>query len=126
VYASYFSTSRKDILGLPLRKVNAVANHSRPVHCETDTLARIFDEMRDLKNDMKKITAKNRELRTLVRTWETQWRDEKREIHLKLEELENKIKRLDIDTRNISDRRNVKIQDLIRLNNELKKVCVKE
>ena len=37
VYASYSSTSRKDILKPPLRKVNAFASHSRPVHCETNT-----------------------------------------------------------------------------------------
>jgi len=41
--------------------------------------------MKDLKNEMKKITSENRELRKLVEIWESQWRDEKRDIHLKLE-----------------------------------------
>ena len=70
------------------------------------------NEMKDLKNEMKKITSENRELRKLVVAWENQWRDEKREIHLKLEELENKIKPLDVDTGKILDQKNVKIQDL--------------
>ena len=48
--------------------------------------------MKDLKNKMKKITSENSELRKLVRGWKNQWRDKKREIHLKLKELENKIK----------------------------------
>jgi len=51
--------------------------------------------MKDLKNGMKKITLRNMKLRKLVGVWENQWRDEKKEIHLKLEELENKIKQLD-------------------------------
>jgi len=41
------------------------------------------------------------------------------EIHLKLEELENKIRQLDIDTRKISDQRNVKTQDLETLENKI-------
>ena len=85
----------------------------------TTILTGIFDEMKDLKNEMKKITSENRELRKLVAAWENQWRDEKRDIHLKLEELENKIKQLDIDTRKISDQRNVKIQDLEMIENKI-------
>ena len=54
-------------------------------------LREIFDGMTDLKNEMKKITSENRELRKLAGAWENQWRDEKREIHLKLK-LENNIK----------------------------------
>ena len=61
---------------------------------------------------MKKITSENMELRKSVGAWENQWWVEKREIHLKLEELEKNIKQLDIDTRKISDQRNVEIQDL--------------
>ena len=55
-------------------------------------LTKIFDEMKDLKNYMRKITSKYSELRKLIGAWENQWQDEKREIHLKLKELENKIK----------------------------------
>ena len=65
--------------------------------------------MKYLKNEMKKITSKNRELRKLVENWKSQWRDEKRDIHLKLKELENKIKRLNTETGKISDQRSVKI-----------------
>ena len=54
-------------------------------------LTGMFDEMKDLKNEMKKITSENRELRKLAGAWENQWRGEKREIHLKLK-LENNIK----------------------------------
>ena len=54
-----------------------------------------------------------------VEALENQWRDEKKEIYSKLEKLENKIKRLDIDTRKISDQRNVKIQDLETLENKI-------
>ena len=83
----------------------------------TAILKGILDEMKYLKNELKKITSENRELRKLVRAWENQWRDKKREIHLKLEELENKIKNLDIDTWKISEQSNVEIQDLEMLQN---------
>ena len=48
-------------------------------------LTRIFDEMKDLKNEMKQISSENRELRKPMGDWENQRRDEKRKIHLKLE-----------------------------------------
>ena len=35
VYASYFLTSRENILGPLLRKMKTVASHSRPIQCET-------------------------------------------------------------------------------------------
>ena len=44
----------------------------------TAILTGIFDEMKDLENEMRKITSENRELRKLVGAWENQWRDEKR------------------------------------------------
>lgn len=68
---------------------------------------------------MKKITSEDRELRKLAGTWKNQWWDEKRDIHLKLEVLENKIKQLDIDTRKISNQRNVKVHDLEMLENKI-------
>ena len=71
----------------------------------TAILTGIFDEMKDLKNGMKKITSENRKLRKLVGAWKNQRRDEKRGIHLKLGELKNKIKQLDIDTRKNSDQK---------------------
>ena len=55
---------------------------------------------------MKKITSENGELRKLVGARENQWRDEKRKIHLKWEELKNKIKKLDIDNKKISEQGN--------------------
>ena len=38
----------------------------------TAILTGIFDEMKDLKNKMKKITSENKELRKLVGAWENQ------------------------------------------------------
>ena len=85
----------------------------------TAILPGIFDYIKDLKNEMKEKTSEYRELRKLVGAWDNQRRNEKREIRLKLEELENKIKQLDIDTGKISDWRSVKIQDLEMVENKI-------
>ena len=63
--------------------------------------------------------SENRGLRKLVGAWENQWWDEKRVIHLKLEELDNKIKQLNIDSRKITEQGNVKIKDLETLENKI-------
>jgi len=49
----------------------------------TAILIGIFDEMKDLNNDMKKITSENRELRKLVGAWENLWRDERHSLKIR-------------------------------------------